>query len=270
MSMNVIIDWLSNHKWINAVILALYFGIVVLPHKRFGTFLNEKVFVGITRAQYNLYTLLIAGFLLVLYLFLFFRNARRQDHTVRLWFYMVLNIILACIIISILFVINIEVIHFPQYAVFAFLLFPIVGNYNETLIWSTLAGAMDEAYQYFYLAPGDTGYYDFNDVISNLAGAVFGLLLLSSFGVLNKKAFDIKRSKVWLGIGFIALAVIILHVSGLLSIYPNDDRPYHILRSWPPGFWSKVYPNVTFHVIRPLEGLGLLIVLFCIYRKIAP
>ena len=209
-------------------------------------------------------------FVLAVFGLFFYLKSRKVDHKRRLWFYLLANIILAAIVINTLFVINIEMVHFPQYALFAILVFPLIGNYTATLIWSTLAGAVDEAYQYFYLAPTDTTYFDFNDVVTNLVGAVFGLLFLSGMNVKEYTTFQIKKSSIWFGIGSIVLTVLVLHLLGYLSIYPNDDRPFHILREWPSGFWSKARFDVTFHIIRPLEGVVLTILLWVFFSRLSP
>lgn len=261
---------MTNNRVVNIIIIICYYIVVVLPHKRFGTFLNEKIFKGLTRDEYNMYVITIAISVLACYGFVFLKNAFKHAERNKLCLYMATNIILAAIVINLLFVINIEVIHFPQYAVFSILLFPLIGNYTATIIWATLGGMLDEAYQYFYLAPKDTSYYDMNDVVTNLVGVMFGILLLRSLSIKEYSRFQFKKSSIWIGLGLIFLATCIAHLSGILSIYPNDDRPYHILRSWPEGFWTTVHPNVTFHVIRPIEGVILTVLLWVFFSRLSP
>ena len=172
---------------------------------------------------------------------------------------MLLNTLLAALIVHFLFVVNIEMVHFPQYAMLAILLCPLVGNYTSTLIWATLAGMLDEAYQYFYLAPLDTAHYDFNDVLTNCVGAIFGLLFLKSFKILENTQFSSIRSTFWIGLLLIISTVVSCHLFGVLSIYPSDTHDFHIVREMPKRFWSKVHPNVIYHVVRPLEGILLTI-----------
>ena len=266
--MHQIIQWLKDHKIANIVILIIYYIVVVLPHKKFGTFLNKHLQNGITRDQYNLYVIIGATVILLVYFLPFFKNTMKLPDRNRLWLYLGFNILLAILVINILFVINIEVIHFPQYAMCALIIFPLVGNYTATLIWTTMAGMLDEAYQYFYLAPKDTSFYDLNDVITNLIGAVFGLLLIRSFRVVEWNKFSLFKSTIWIGLISIFLTIVVTHLTGILSIYPSDDRPFHLLRKWPPGFWSTVPPNVTYHVTRPVEGMLLTIGLWTIFSGI--
>ena len=183
---------------------------------------------------------------------------------------MFLNTVFAFAIVQYLFVVNIEFVHFPQYALFAILLFPLIGNYTSTLIWTTLAGMIDEAYQYFYLAPLDTAHYDFNDVLTNLIGAVFGLLLLRSFQVAERTSFKTWKSSFWYGVLAIFILVLGAHFLDILSIYPSESHNYHIVREMPSSFWSKLHPNVTYHVVRPVEGIVLTISLWFAYHQLFP
>jgi len=272
------LNWLKEHRVANICIVIAYYILVVAPHKRFGTFINKTVAgsFGIKissiegRAQYNLVVMSLACLLLLFVSIVLIRRLRNHPEKKKIITYTVANVILAAIAINVLFVINIEVIHFPQYAMFAILIYPLIGNYTGTLIWATMGGMLDEAYQYFYLAPKDTSYYDLNDVVTNLIGAVFGLLILAVFRINEYQPFKLKTSSIWGGLILVFVSVLITHASGVLSIYPSDDRPYHILREWPPGFWSHVNPDVTFHVMRPIEGVVVTIVLWVFFSQIGP
>ena len=270
------VDWLFKNKLWNALILLIYYLAVVLPHKKFGAFLNGTVikFLGINnntpegRQQYNVLAISIALIILIAALYYFFKALRTVTDRTKILSLMVFNILLAAIIVRFLFVVNIEFIHFPQYAVFAILIFPIIGNYQSTLIWTTLFGMLDEAYQYFYLAPKDTSYYDFNDVLTNLVGAVFGLLLLRAYKIEEFAVFRLRTSSFRYGILLIVLLIAGLHFLDILSIYPSDEHVYHIVRELPGSFWSKAHPNVVYHVVRPLEGTLLTIILWIFYGRL--
>ncbi len=249
------VGWLSKHRWVNIAVICTYFPLVVLPHKMFGTFLNTKVFVGITRAQYNLYVLIAASVLLLIYAWYFHIAGRDKHYRGALWAYMIYNIALAVIIINILFVINIEIVHFPQYALMAVLLFPLLSNYQATLIWTTLAGALDEAYQYFVLAPDDTFYYDFNDVVTNLVGASFGLLIIWAAGIRGNRPFRSHSKFILMATFTLIVLLVILYRTKVLSIYPSKDHQYQLLRKDISGFWYAPNKRVTYHVMKPMEGM---------------
>lgn len=264
---------MESHKWVNALLVVCYYLIVVLPHKSFGTFLVIDVFKGMAdgpemRHYYDIRILFGATIALLLFLVYWVRLSLERDDRQKLWFYMGVNIILAALIISLLFVINTELIHFPQYAAFAILIFPFTNNYFTTLIWTTLAGGLDEAYQNYYLAPNDTRFFDWNDVVTNLVGAVFGLLLIRVYGVTNRSYPNIKHMSALYGVLVVITLVIVLHIMGILSVGPDPDYPYHLLGIELEGFWHKVPPQIEYHVIRPLEGTIIIFILWALYSRI--
>lgn len=266
--MKRLITWLSEHRAVNIGLVIVYFIAVVLPHKVFGIFLNRVVFKGLTRDQYDLFVASGGAVLLLVLAVIFYFNTRSSSNRNSLLFYLLATGLFAVLIINTLFVINIEMVHFPQYAAFAILIFPLAKTFHSSLIWSTLAGALDESYQYFYLAPNETGYYDFNDVVTNLVGAAFGLIFLKSFGVKSKiwKGFW-RRSEVWAVLG-VALFIILLFMTNILSMTIADGGMFPIVKKQITEFWTKVPPNVTFHVVSPMEGLLYIFGLWAFYSKL--
>jgi hypothetical protein len=266
--MKKLIDWLSQHRAFNLLLILIYFIAVVLPHKRFGTFLNTEVFKRMTRDEYNQLVLFIGLILLSIFVLIFLRNSAKTEFKRRLWIYMGVNILSAVLALNLLFVVNIEVIHFPQYAFFALLTFPLLLNYQQTLIWATLAGAIDEAYQYFYLSPNDTGYYDFNDVLTNLIGVVFGLLFLRSFNIKESSRPKFLKSSAFMALVGLSVIIATACFSGILSIYPSDITHYQIVREMPTGFWSTVPPEISYHVMLPIEGMIITVLMTLFYYQI--
>lgn len=263
--MSKMIDFLKRNTWVNILLILSYFVAVVLPHKLFGAFLIDVVFKDIPMPLYNRYILIGGTVILLLFSFIYFKNALKSNYRNRLIFYFIANVALVAVIMNVLFVLNTEVAHFPQYAIMAILLFPLIGHYHQTLILSVLMGIIDESYQYFYLAPLDTSYYDFNDVVTNLAGAVFGLLFIWSLGVQEFKTYRFWKSPGTIGGLLLAIVLFILHWQNILSIYPNANIKYHLLRTWPTGFWSHINPNITFHIMRPIEGTVITLLLIRFY-----
>jgi len=165
-------------------------------------------------------------------------------------------------------VVNIEVVHFFQYAMFALLCFPLTLNYNQTMIISTLAGALDEAYQFFYLAPQRTDYFDFNDVVINLVGVAFGLLVIKIFKpatkVISLKQFLFSPASILTIL--ISVIIFISFNTNFLGIYhTNTDAQFVLVKKTFDSFWTTVHPNITYHVMLPLEGLLVIISLWFFY-----
>ncbi len=262
--------FLKNRPIIHLFILLTYYLLVVLPHEWVGL-LTVDIFGGLPRDTYNL-IILIAGIIgLCLYFIPVIRQSWKQESRSLIFFYLVATIILAGLCINYLFVINIEMVHFIQYAVFAILCFPLLQNYNLTLIWATLAGALDEAYQYFYLAPERTDYYDFNDVITNLIGAAFGLILLRAYQIPSIKLSILQflKSKTFFLLLACTIIILFLLTTPYLSLYQGKKEAlFYIVKVRPEGFWSVVHPNVTFHIMLPLEGILTTIALWLFYSRL--
>lgn len=169
-------------------------------------------------------------------------------------------------------VINVEMIHFVQYAIMAILLFPLFFDFGESLFFATILGAIDEAYQYWVLAPNRTEYYDFNDVVINLLGAALGLIILFAVGWKSKKKLVTKWYKTLVSkvvFGLFAL-LFLLYIFGLLSIYPyieDPQAPLLLIKKIQPEFWTIVHPDVKFHVLRPWSGVAISILLYQFYKR---
>jgi len=268
--MRKLTDWLHENRIVNLAILCLYFFLVVLPHEIVGRFIMNDLLADLSRPVLNSTVLTISLVAFSTFLFFLFRNLVRGDQKRTKLIYLFITLGLIALVYKTLFVVATESAHFPQYALMAILLFPLTMNYNVTLFWATLLGTVDEAYQYFYLSPIATGYFDFNDVITDLLGAVLGLLLLWTLGIKRKvtTAPWYQRSTFLMGIGILLLGGVLI-LLGIISLYPYEDGSNAIItlmRKVPKSFWSydKV-GDLYFHVVHPIEGILIISILLGIY-----
>jgi VanZ family protein len=260
----------KNPRW-NLPICIVFYLLVVLPHEQVGKVVAWAFDGHMTRDDYNL-TILAASLLgLVLYVFPLVKNTAGQPALRLLIFgYLAATVFFSYLCFKLLIVINIEVVHFVQYGAMAILLFPLVKRYGETVLWCTLLGAADEAWQYFYLAPDRTNYYDFNDVIINLIGSVYGLLLVRAVEPDFARPF---RWEFWRSPAVRVLAAVLLFAFtaiqlGWLHVNAPADDPkalWSLIKVPQVGFWTTVHPQVTFHVVQPVEGLVLVGLLLLFY-----
>lgn len=261
------INWLKDHPIINLLILLVYYLLVVLPHEQVGIFV-ANFFKQFSRDSYNLIITLISSSLLIICSLYFLRKILTHPDKKIVLFYLFCTIVFAVLCFKILFVVNIEFVHFVQYALFAILCFPLVLNYTNTLIWTVLAGAFDEAYQYFYLAPERTDYYDFNDVIINIVGAAFGLIIIKILNPVFKKFtwLAFLKSPLPYSLLLLAIAIFTAFQTNILALYPSDTATKFLLvKKIPENFWSKVYPEIIYHIVLPLEGLIIIMLLIFFY-----
>lgn len=262
--------WLSQHRVIHALISIIFFSLVVLPHEWVGKWIYATFFPGDIDLynQYFLTAALIGSIIFVAPLGI---NLIRQKTGRPLTMgYLTLTLALMVLAYFTIFVLATELIHFPQYALMAILLFPLSWRYGDTLFWATLLGVLDEAYQYFYLAPQRTEYFDFNDVVINFLGAAFGLVFLRSFSA----QFPTPAPKRWQSdpvlwaCMVLSLAGVVAISAGWLVVYPREGLPESailLVKKIPETFWSDFH-HIRFHIILPREGLLLLTLLFISYR----
>lgn len=257
-----LLAWMRRHPIVNVLLLTGYFAAVVLSHEGVGVWIADAFDIN-DRAAYNARFLWFGLATTAIYLIPVLGDLfRHRENRIRKTIYLALTFALILLTWKILLVVNSELIHFPQYALLAILLFPLFRNFPETLFWATLMGAIDEAYQFFYLAPDRTGYFDFNDVLLNLLGAVLGLMLIGATApaqINTPPRSYWRRASPLPVVALLGLLLIIALQFGWLAVYPvpGELTPQQIVLNRQPadGFWTTVPPRVVFHVVQPLEGL---------------
>lgn len=265
-------NWLKNNKKVNIFLAIIYYLLVVLPHEEVGKFIAKTLDEPYGRDTYNLIILILGLLGTIGYLLPIWKRVNTLDRGKgRIWFAFGMTLLFILVSFNTLLVVNVEIIHFIQYAILALLLFPLLNNYRDTLFYATVFAAIDEGYQYFVLAPLRTEYFDFNDIIIDLIGAALGLLLLWIIGVKDKVSNQ-KWFQTPTFIGFIGLTTltIIAYLTGILAIYPSESDPQApilLVRKIQENFWTIIHPNVKFHVVRPLEGMLILGSLFYFYSQ---
>lgn len=263
-TLSKLISFIGKNPILNWILVVVYYAIAVLPHEQVGVWIAKNIMKPLGRDMYNHRMFMIAAIGIGLYALVVLWNIfKKKKHIQWIPFiYLFVNIGLAIASWHFLFVFNVEAIHFLQYAILSILLFPLFRRYGETLFWCTLLGAIDEAYQYFYLSPNRTDYYDFNDIILDLIGAAFGLILIRSFSPLLRKATKWYRSGVFYCSMGLTLLIGLLYGLGKLRFYPDEahSNAWLLVKKIPEGFWTTLKP-VVFHIVQPLEGMLIIICL---------
>jgi len=262
-----LIAFLSKNRGINILIVVVYFSCVVLPHEWFGNQI-VKLFENFSRQTYQMATLVVALLFIAAYLFYLYRLLRNNYNFLTVSLLIVL-LTLTALSYPLLIIHYIEAIHYLQYAVLAFLLFPLFRNYYKLLFWGLMFSFADEGYQYFYLNPDGTKYFDFNDIILNQLGLVYGLLPIAIKGsvlLVRKKLRGFLPELIT--IGLIVIVIIVFCFIDLLSIYPDDTIPFNLVRELPGSFWTEIkHLGVNYHIVLPLEGLIIITIFYFYFCK---
>ena len=217
---------MKNNKILNGLLVVGYYLLVVLPHEEVGIWIAQTLDQPYGRDKYNLIILVMGLIGLLGYLLSIQKGIKAlKEGKGRVWFAFIMTLLFIVISFNTLLVVNVEIIHFVQYAVLAILLFPLLNNYRDTLFYATIFAVIDEGYQYFVLAPLRTDYFDFNDVIIDLIGAALGLFLFWISGIKdamsNQKWY---QTPTFIGFSILALASILAYLTGILAIYPSESE----------------------------------------------
>jgi len=267
---------MSRHRIAVALSAALYLGFVVTMHdvmQRPAYWVQGQLS---HRSWNNLVTAVALPVLAALCIWFLVRIRHHE----RMWIagaYLALTVILSAVFFRTLLCMNIEIVHFPQYAILAVMLFALTGSFGQTIIWTTLAGLMDEGYQFFYLHAHWGTYLDFNDVILNTLGAGLGLVMLYGAGVCAQLSRTkspplrprLLTSPAGVAIGMLVVACAGMYAAGLLRLLPSADiNPWTIvLRRGGPltRFWTFTDWGKTYHEVQPAEWVVITIVLIAVY-----
>lgn len=254
----------AREKVFSAMDVSVYFMIILFMH---DPLVNLSVFI-MNYFTRQVYDVLVGGIALVAlagftYYFICklneFPSARKLKITC-----LVLLLSLMFIHWQIHFVMNIELIHTVQFGILAILIFPLTGRFGDTAFYTLLFGFADEWFQYRVLYQEKSDYFDFNDLVTNLFGAGFALVILYASGA-NNTSYPAKRSvyksPVLYLILLIAAFVTVLFKLSLLRVYGSGEDAWFVLNKseGPETFWRHL-PNseIVYHVMQPLEGVIML------------
>lgn len=265
-------NYLKANKGPNVLIVLVYYILVVLPHNVVGIWING-LFEQYSRPTYNLIVLAVATVVSVAILVSLVPRIKKHPSKREVLTYIILSLIFSVLCLNILMVINVEMVHFLQYAILAILIFPLNRSYIGTIIWCTIAGGVDEAYQYLILE-SNAFYYDFNDVVLDNLGACMGVLVLYIFEVFPAATTQkslYKRSDFLAIIGLV-LFMIVLGMAGQFSLNNIEEAPafFTLFKSPPPaGFWYyPIGPYARFHILLPIPALIIITCLVLIYGRL--
>ncbi len=272
--MNYLISFLGRHRLINILTGACYYLATVLLHEevsRVSVWIQDKLTL---RVYNNLITVIGVASIVAISAYIANRIRLSSDRYFRT-IYLFITMSLVVISYTTLMVVNVEAIHFLQYAVLAIPVFAVTLHFGDTLFWTTLLGAIDEAYQYIVLK--NWKYFDFNDIVLNLVGGAIGVILIYILLDYKRISPDIKnrrwfRSPAIITSSILTVGSLLLYVTGLVRTYPGPDSKKAVIllsKELPSKeFWISFKWGKTYHILKPAEGIILCIVLIGIYYLI--
>lgn len=274
-----LIHWLSKRRARTAVFAAAYFVVLTLSHD----LLQQPAYWAQGQLSHRSWNALVAGVGISLLIAFCVWLARALGHHAQqrvATSYLAATVTLAILSFHTLLVMNIEVVHFLQYAILTILLYPITRRHTDTIILAILAALIDEGYQYFHLYADRGIHFDFNDVILNTIGAGFGLVFVLVFrgdvprddhrasATINQLA----RSPVCVTAAALLTAGALATWAGWIRILRDTAAPSWavILRRGGPStqFWTPTTWGKTYHEVGPVEWLLVSIMLASLYAAL--
>lgn len=276
-NMNRIINFLGSIPGTTILISIGYLIFVTVSHdqmQRPAYWIQDKL----SHRTWNMLVAITSLLILLIIGLWTIRHLKNHSRRIIALGYGMITIILAFISFKTLLVMNIEVVHFPQYAILSIFVFAIVGRYGETMMWVTFGGMIDEAFQYYYFY-GDRGiHYDFNDVVLNQLGAGIGLVLIyicigsSTMLKMKQTTYTLKAFfgslATRVSIVFCGLCIVLISIGKLRLLNNLDSDGWAIvLRRGGPStmFWTPTEWGKTYHEIQPLEWIPLVLLILIFY-----
>ncbi len=267
--------WLERRRRVALAAVVGYLLVTIACHE----YVNNAVLWIQARATKRVWGQIVTGlslFALAFFLYRLYHLARTCNRRRELAVYAAVTATLAVTSYVTLFYANSEVVHFIQYGILALLVYPLIGRYLETILLTTLLGGLDEAVQYWIMKPTENIPLDFNDIVLNLIGAGFGVVL--AFALVERPGRDpctrsytaarLLRSPALLSWVVVLLVGFAAYATGWLRVHADPARPHAVIlrRELPPKTtWVRFDWGKVRYELMPGEGLLLLALLAALY-----
>jgi len=275
--MSKLINWLSERRLLTIILVAAYFVPNVLCHDLVQN-LSVKIEGMLSLPVYEIALSSLGIVTLAILSWLTFLKLKDGPRKLLKATYWSLTVVLVVVSSNTIMAKDIEMVHFPQYAILTLPFFALTRRFGETAAWVTLLGAVDEGYQYLVLHRGWVGIYDFGDVVLNLIGAGIGVVLILSLVHVNPASNPVSsysfrnliKSPALLITAGLIICGILLYVTGVMQLYPGEKaspaRIYLNRGAAPAQFWLRPATlRKTFHIVSPGEGILLVVILLAVY-----
>lgn len=201
-------------------------------------------------------------------------SIRRSDGTsvvvrnLGMWF---LSLFLCVISFRYLICYMVEIVHFPQYAIFGLWGVMLIRDSSRAIWMVALMGIIDETINYI-VQPRFTPYLDFNDMVLNFCGAMLGVSLYHGITgkpllVNNLRLYKFAYCGLFILIAFFTIGVMVGIIELTSSMEKLPDGVFqggHLVISFRSfeDFWEHTKDSWRYHVMTPVEGILSLGVLF--------
>ncbi|MBM3724501.1 MAG: hypothetical protein FJW40_03620 [Acidobacteria bacterium] len=164
---------MARHRLVTLAAVVVY-ALLTIPTHETGQKTVLAVQNLLTRDVLALVWLLLSGLCVAALTAHVAKRAVRSPYRAAILAFWLLAVSLSVASVFLFSVNNNEFVHFAQYGLLAVPLFALTGSLGQTVLWGTLTGALDEAYQYAVLHPDWGIPWDLNDFVLDLCGSALG------------------------------------------------------------------------------------------------
>jgi len=264
------IDWLSARKLLNIIFVIIYSLAILFLHDPIVKIVLQTK-DSLTLPVFNAVVSVTSVALLIVFLAVLLNQLFKKSHDriLKLFFLFITSgwMILHS---RIMFEMSIEIIHSFEYSILAFLLFPFFSRFGAAVIFAIPVMLIDEWIQYQVIYKGFVEYFELNDILMDVFGCGFMMLIIWIFGIESngiKKPFWKTPEYIFLLVLFMFTALSI--ATCFLSLYDttqcsNTWFPLNQLKN-PDSFW-QTHPihGSVYHVMKPIEGF-IAIIAACLF-----
>lgn len=250
------------------ILSLIYGGTIVLLH---DTFVKVSIVVMnyFSLDTYNIIVRNIAVAIGVgLFLSLVYFSSKHSER-LKLFSYIIITTALIIIHALFLFEMNIEIIHAAEYGLLSLLLYKTFNRFGAAVVFALPVMVFDEYYQYAILYPSYTKYFEFNDIVMDIIGCGFAMILVKS--VVDKK----EKITIWyrrhemiflFAVAFVFVALLASCVISSHNTYTCGNTIFSLSRiENPETFWhTHSFTKATYHILKPIEGF-IIVMLLCLF-----
>ncbi|MFC2084640.1 hypothetical protein ACFLS9_06260 [Bacteroidota bacterium] len=269
-----LLNWLSENPIKTIIISTIYFLSTLLLHVQVGN-LFKILYEIFTFEAFSIYIIIVSIILSLLLLLYLTKHIINHEFKLRTILYIVLTSLLLILGFDLLISYNVELIHYPQYAILFILVFPLNKKFVETIIICSLLSIIDELYQFISIA--DARYLDFNDFVLNSIGTLSGAVIVyiitgykKTEHTLKSRDYNLRKfitsRPLIIAVALLIVCIISFSVN-ILGYWADDNALYNINKELFHNrpFWHTKPGGGQWHVLYPREGTIILYLLPLIY-----
>lgn len=261
--------WLRKRPVVTLLLVVAYTVFILLMHNHM-----VKLSVGVMNAMgLPLYNKVVMGVMIAVAVFggswVIWNLWKHEEHRYTKLAFLLISIGLFAAHATVMFEMNIEIIHAAQYAVLAFLFYSLTGRAGAALVYSLPIMLLDEWFQMKVLYNGYVQYLEWNDIVMDLLGIGTVTILLWIAGVPLYRRPVLARPELYVLLVYAVIAGIVISTCTVVY-YPADacDNTWLVMNTLadPLATW-QIHPftKAEYHVLTPNEAFVAILAVISFY-----